>query len=166
MLKLAYMPEEAVGRQTMNEHDGDGVLRITQDDIAEANKLSLNCPICAGAVEKNVDRPDMAPVYCTACETLYHHACWHRNGGHCAVLGCSGTEVRRYGAYDLEPALVIDHRDIARQPVRTIPSPNGRTKRLKREEHRRRQEAQRGGFWRLLWENLLRAIRIWPSDPS
>jgi hypothetical protein len=164
MLKLAHAPDEAGGDPTMNEQDG--VIRITAEDIAEANKLSLNCPICAGAVEKNFDRTDMVPVFCTACETLYHHACWHRNGARCAVLGCSGTEVRRYGSLNLEPALTIDHRDIARTPPRTIPVPNGRTEQLKRQEQRRRQEMQRGGFWRLLWENLLRAIRIWPSDPS
>jgi hypothetical protein len=147
----------------MNEQDE--VIRITSEDIAEANQLSLNCPICAGAVEKNVERSEVAPVYCTECETLYHRACWEQNGAHCAVLGCKGTTVRRYGALNLEPALTIDHRDIARHPPRTVPSPEGRTKRLKREEQQRQQE-QRHGFWYQLWHSLLRAIRIWPSDPS
>lgn len=147
-------------------NDQEEVIRISPEDIAEANQLSLQCPICSGAVEKNVSQSDQRPVYCTACETLYHQACWEQNGAHCAVLGCKGTTVRRYGEYDLEPALVISHRDIARYPARTVPAPNGRTERLKREEQRRQREQQHRGFWQVLWENLLRAIRIWPSDPS
>lgn len=163
MLELECAPERTRYATTMNERDE--TIRITPEDIAQANQLSLHCPICGGAVEKNVGGRDESPVYCTDCETLYHHACWEQNGSHCAVLGCSGTTVRRYGALDLEPALVISHRDVARQPARTVPSPNGRTERLKREEQRRQQQ-QRRGFWQVLWENLLRAIRIWPSDPS
>jgi hypothetical protein len=29
-------------------------IHITADDVSEANRLSLHCPICAGAVENNV----------------------------------------------------------------------------------------------------------------
>jgi hypothetical protein len=164
MLELEWTLEMSGRITTMDRQDE--TIRITTEDIAQANQLSLHCPICGGAVEKYVGGPDERAVYCTDCETLYHQACWEQNGSHCAVLGCNGTTVRRYGAVDLEPALVISHRDIARHPARTIPYPNGRTERLKREERQRQQEQQRGGFWQVLWHNLLRAIRIWPSDPS
>ncbi|MDT8306377.1 MAG: RING finger protein [Anaerolineae bacterium] len=164
MLKLECAPELPGRITTMNEHDG--IIRITPEDIAAANQLSLHCPICAGTVEKNVRQRDESPVYCTACETLYHQACWEQNGAHCAVLGCKGTTVRRYGALDLEPALVISQRDIARHPPRAVRVHDGRTERLKREEQRRRQAQHGRGFWQVLWQNLLRAIRIWPSDPS
>lgn len=140
------------------------IIRITVDDVAEANRLSLNCPICASAVEKYVDRPEMAPVYCSGCETLYHLVCFEQNGGSCAVLGCESTSYTKYHAVDLEPALTIERRDIPRESIRPVVSPNGRTRRLKQEEKRRQR--QRGGFWQLLWESLLRAIKIWPSDPS
>ena len=148
----------------MNENEE--VIRITADDIAAANQLSLHCPICASAVEKYSNGEDTAPVYCVACETLYHYACWHQNGGKCAVLGCDGDAYKRYGVVDLGPTLTIRERDIPREAPRPVPSANGRTKRLKADERRLQRELKRRTFWRSLWQSLLRAIRIWPSDPS
>ncbi len=143
--------------------ENEEVLRITANDIEEANRLSLNCPICAGPVEKHADRPEMAAVYCTSCQTLYHHVCWEQNGGSCAVLGCESDSYKRYGIFDLGPALTIDRKDISQAPSPTG-FPNGQTRRLKRQERRRQREA--GSFWRNLWRNLLQAIKLWPSDPS
>ena len=148
----------------MNENED--LIRITAEDIASANQLSLHCPICAGAVEKYVENEATAPVYCGACETLYHHACWHQNGGKCAVLGCDNKSFKRYGVVDLGPRLTIEHRDIPRDVPRPVVSPNGRTKRLKADERRMNREVKRRTFWRDLWQGLLRAIKIWPSDPS
>jgi hypothetical protein len=142
------------------------IIRITNDDIDEANRLSLNCPLCASAVERHASDNEMAPVLCLECETLYHYACWVRNGNRCAVLGCSGTEFRRYGVLDLGPVLTIERRDIPKDVPRPVLSPNGRTKRLKEGERRMQREVRRKSIWRDLWHSLLRAIRLWPSDPS
>lgn len=146
--------------------ENEEVLRITTEDIEEANRLSLNCPICAGPVEKHADRSEMAAVYCTSCQTLYHHICWEQNGGTCAVLGCESKSYKRYGVFDLGPALTIDRKDISRQaPARPV-FPNGQTGRLKRQERRLERGGAGGSFWRNVWRNLLRAIKLWPSDPS
>jgi hypothetical protein len=145
--------------------DNEEFIRITAEDIAQANQLSLNCPICAGAVEKHTANQEAAPVYCVACETLYHHACWEQNGGSCAVLGCDGAVCKRYGVVDLGPALRIEPRDIPKEAPRPVVSPNGQTKRLK-EDERLRGQIRIGSFWRNLWHNLLQAIKLWPSDPS
>lgn len=142
--------------------ENEEVLRITAEDVEEANRLSLNCPICAGPVEKHAERPAMAAVYCTACRTLYHHVCWEQNGGSCAVLGCENDSYKRYGVFDLGPALTIDHKDVSREAPYPPGFPNGETGRLKRQE-----KATAGrSFWGDLWRNLLRAIKLWPSDPS
>jgi len=146
--------------------ENEELIRITSRDISEANQLSLNCPICASAVEQNSARQEMTAVYCTSCETLYHQACWHQNGNRCAVLGCTGTEHRLYGVVDLGPVLTVGHSDIARQaPVPRL-GPNGRTGRLKESERRLHRELKRRSFIRDLWQSLLRAIKLWPSDPS
>ena len=144
--------------------ENQAIIRITAEDIEEANRLSLNCPICAGPVEKQTERPQMAAVYCTSCQTLYHHHCWEQNGGSCAVLGCEGDSYKRYGVFDLGPALTVDRKDIARAAASPSGFPNGQTRRLKRRERRLRRED--GSFWRDLWRNLLQAIKLWPSDPS
>lgn len=146
--------------------ENEEVLRITANDIEEANRLSLNCPICAGPVEKHADRPQMAAVYCTACQTLYHEICWEQNGGTCAVLGCENDTYKRHGVFDLGPALTIDRRDIAREAASTPGFPNGQTRRLKRQEKQRREAGAGRSFWRDLWRNLLQAIKLWPSDPN
>lgn len=146
--------------------DQQETIQISAEDILEANRLSLNCPICAGAVERNASRPEMRAVYCTSCETLYHLACREQNGDKCAVLGCDGSEYRLYGVVDLGPVLKIRRSDIPREAPQPRISPNGRTKRLKRGERRMQRELKRRTFWRDLWQTLLRAIKLWPSDPS
>lgn len=159
--EAASPSQREAASETMNEDQP--FLRITEEDIAEANQLSLRCPICAGAVEKHTADPDLLPVYCTECETLYHRGCWEQGGGKCAVLGCEGAGYRRYGAIDLGPSLTIDRGDIDRAS-RRLPTPNGQTtKKLKLDEQRRQRQ---GGFWSRLWQSLLNAIKLWPSDQS
>ena len=148
----------------MNENEE--LIRITPEDISEANQLSLNCPICAGAVEQNASRHEMDAVYCTSCETLYHKACWNQNGAKCAVLGCSSTAYRQYGTVDLGPVLTVARADIPRDAPTPLPTPNGRTRRLKEDERRLQRELKRRSLLRNLWRGLLRAIKLWPSDPS
>lgn len=155
-------------KQNMNVEHEEQPITITQSDIAEANRLSLHCPICAGPVEQNTDGLAYRPVICTDCGTLYHEACWSQNGGSCAILGCESKTFRVYGALDLGPTLVINRTDIATTPpVRTVPrEANNRTEQLKHNEKRMQREVGRRLFWRGLLESLLRAIRIWPSDLS
>lgn len=141
-------------------------ISISAQDIAEANQLSLHCPICAGAVEKNAPRQELVAVYCTSCETLYHRACWEQNGGSCAVLGCSGDSYRVFGAVDLGPVLKVRRADIPHSIPTTKTPQNGRNRRLKENERRLQRELQGRSFLRDLWHSLLRAIRIWPSDPN
>jgi hypothetical protein len=146
--------------------ENEELIVITAQDVVEANQLSLHCPICAGAVEQNAAQAEMTAVYCTACETLYHKACWDRNGSKCAVLGCSGTSYRPFGTVDLGPVLTVGRADIPRDmPTRRV-APNGRTRRLKEDERRLQRELKRRSFIRDLWHSLLRAIKLWPSDPS
>ncbi len=78
--------------------DSNGVLRVTYEDVAEANQLSHQCPICAGPVENHAEAAPLTPVVCNQCSTLYHKACWEQNGGKCAILGCGHTECHRYGS--------------------------------------------------------------------
>ena len=146
--------------------ENEDLIRISSRDISEANQLSLNCPICASAVERNAVRAEMTAVYCTACETLYHQACWTQNGARCAVLGCRGTEHRLHGVVDLGPVLTVTRSDIPRDVPGPFVAPNGRTRRLKESERRLQRELKRRSFFRDLWQNLLRAIKLWPSDPS
>ncbi len=142
-MTLAAMAEEEVGQP----------IQITETDIAEANRLSLSCPICAGAVEKNVPEASLAPVVCLQCGTLYHKACWEQHGGKCAVLGCEHKEARPYGT-DIGPRLTITNADISKhRPY--APSINGRTKRLKEQEKQRQRES---GFWSNLFDRIRRAV--------
>jgi hypothetical protein len=133
-------------------------IRVTPEDVAEANRLSLSCPICAGAVERSADEAALAPVYCTKCQTLYHRTCWDQNGGRCAVLGCDHREARAYGS-ELGPRLKISYSDISRHPPQPR-SVDGRTRRLKEEEKRRRRETASRDFWGELWRRLRRAIGL------
>ena len=131
-------------------------LTISNEDIAQANQLSLNCPICASAVEKNMDGAALTPVICRKCSTLYHKACWEQSGGKCAILGCGHQEYLVYGQ-DLGPVMRITYSDLPADRLR--PVSNGYEKRLKAEEKRRQQDRQRS-FWADLFKRLLRAIRI------
>ena len=131
----------------MNMEDETELLRITEDDVVEANQLSLACPICAGPVENGATERELAPVVCVECNTLYHHVCWGNNGGKCAILGCNSVQCQPYGVQ--EPMLTIN--------LDEVPSTvevSKRNQRLKRiEQGRRRTQPQsqptpQPGFWR------------------
>lgn len=135
------------------------LIQITDDDIKEANRLSLHCPICASAVENNPENQALIPVVCAECGTLYHKACWEQSGGKCAILGCDHNKYYIYGR-NVEPTLTIKYTDLP------VPSANGRrggsrqTKRLKDEQRRQVERMRRPGLWRRLWQWLLDQIRI------
>lgn len=152
-LDFSAVPNYA--KRTMNEHELP-LMRISVDDIREANQLSLHCPICSNAVENNLNG-DFTPIVCLKCGTLYHKACWEQSGGKCAILGCGHTEFRVYGQ-DLGPVMRITYSDLPKERPRPVAS-NGYEKRLKAEEQRRQQDRKRS-FWAVLFERLLRAIRI------
>jgi len=132
-------------------------IKISAEDIAEANRLSLSCPICASAVEKNVSSRDLAPVVCSNCHTLYHRTCWEQNGGQCAVLGCQHKECYTYGT-EVGPLLTIKYSDLPKHAPYRTPSPNGRSAELKAEEKRKQREANRREFWNDLFNRIKRAI--------
>jgi hypothetical protein len=134
------------------------LIQITADDIVEANRLSLHCPMCASAVEDHVTDEALRPVICANCRTLYHKACWEQGGGKCAILGCDHDKYIVYGSSN-RPVLVIERADLPQ------PSPNGRrparrTKRLKAEQRRQVEQLRRPSLLRRLWQWLLDQIRI------
>jgi len=133
------------------------IIRISAEDIAEANRLSLSCPICASAVEKNVESRALAPVVCSNCHTLYHRTCWEQNGGTCATLGCEHDECYTYGT-EMGPLLKIRYADLPKHAPRRVQSPNGRSKQLKAEEKRRQRERARQEFWGNLVDRIKRAL--------
>ena len=132
-------------------------IHITEDDIQQANRLSLHCPICAGAVENYVTSQALVPVVCEACGTLYHKACWEQAGGKCAILGCDHQKYYLYGRR-AEPQLTITHRDVAHDMH------NGRNpisnKQYKNEQRRQVEALSRPGLWQRLWQWLLDQIKI------
>lgn len=133
-------------------------IRITNEDISEANRLSLSCPICAGAVEQNVANHALSPVVCANCQTLYHRTCWEQNGSRCATLGCEHKECYPFGT-ELGPRLKISYSDLPRHVPRSTISPNGRAGKLKEQEKRLQKEAARRDFWNNLVDRILRAFR-------
>lgn len=137
-------------------------IQITFDDIAEANQLSLHCPICSNPVERHAEVRELVPVVCRGCGTLYHRACWEQGGGKCAVLGCASTSYRLY-AEPTTPALTITHKDVAQNVERGREngrSPSPRTKELKDQQRREVERLRRPGFWQRLWKWLLDQIQI------
>lgn len=144
---------------TANMADENGVLKITEHDVTEANQLSLHCPICAGPVERNVEQAELMPVVCAACGTLYHRACWAQNGGKCAILGCSHTESRTFGSE--VSTLRIDMSDIPSEAQ--VKRRNERLKRAERAKQRKQDnrepaDPQSSGFWNSLFGRILRSI--------
>ena len=127
-------------------------IRITLDDVTQANQLSLNCPICASPVERNVPTTGAAPVICTECGTLYHRACWESTGAKCAMIGCSSTSMRLYGEA-MGPVLTIRRSDLDKVP------PGYRNKQLKAQEVRRSQPQKSATFWERLFRRILDAFR-------
>lgn len=136
-------------------------IHISDTDITEANQLSLHCPFCANPVEDNVAEPELWPVVCAACGTLYHEACWTQSGGKCAVLGCDHDKFRRYGE-SLSPVLTIKYTDL--QPSLNGRSPSRRTKRLKDEQRRQVEQLRRPSLLRRLFQWLLDQIKIGMSQ--
>lgn len=121
------------------------LLRITEEDVVEANQLSLACPICASPVENGVTVRELAPVVCVDCNTLYHHTCWGNNGGKCAILGCNCVQYQPYGVQETMLTINLDE-------VPSEAEVSKRNKRLKRiEKNRQRAEPQpppQPSFWR------------------
>ena len=91
----------------MAEIEGEPI-KITLDDIEQANKLSESCPMCAGPVYREYNDPAMAPVECASCETIYHRACWEQAGSKCAMVGCDSKQVKAYDA--VQPAVSVSIR--------------------------------------------------------
>jgi Prokaryotic RING finger family 1 len=132
-------------------------LRITENDIVEANQLSLHCPICASAVEKNVDGEALRPIVCASCGTLYHKICWEQSGGKCAILGCGHDAYHLYGR-DMGPALKLNYEDIAH------PSSNGRGGDALGRRERRLKEAQKRQVEAMNNPSLLQRFFKWLLD--
>lgn len=143
----------------MDENESS-FMRITEEDISEANRLSLHCPICGSAVENNVDGAVLLPVVCDKCGTLYHKACWEQSGGKCAVLGCNHDKFHVYGRSS-KPVLRVKHTDLPPPSINGRPAgPSQRTKQLKDEQRRQVEQMRRPGFWQRVWRWLLDQIRI------
>lgn len=134
------------------------LIQITEKDIAEANRLSLHCPMCAGAVENNVDDEALYPVICANCKTLYHKACWEQGGGKCAILGCNHGKYIRHGT-TTRPVLTIRPADLP-EPSANGRKPSAHAKRLKAEQRRQVEQLRRPSLLRRLFQWLLDQIRI------
>lgn len=141
--------------QAMDEKEYP-LIRITENDISEANRLSLSCPICGSAVENHADGAALIPIVCDQCGTLYHRACWERSGGKCAVLGCGSDKFHIYGK-STKPVLKVKYTDLP------APSTNGRpsaqTRKLKEEQ---RRQVQQMTLFQRFWRWLLDQIKINP----
>jgi hypothetical protein len=136
------------------------LIHISDDDISEANRLSLHCPICAGAVENNMSDRAVKPVVCSKCGTLYHKTCWEQSGGKCAILGCDCTESYLYGQ-NRDPALTITYADLPLSSANGRgPTTSAQTKRLKAEQAREVERLRQPGFWQRLWQWLLDQIQV------
>lgn len=133
-------------------------IRITDTDIAEANQLSLSCPICGSAVEDHVDGAALVPVICDQCGTLYHRACWEQSGGKCAVLGCGSTKFHVHGM-DTRPVLKVKYTDLAPHSANGRTAPSAQTRRLKEEQ---RRQVRNMTLFERFWRWLLDQIKINP----
>ena len=139
--------------RTMNEQENP-LIRITDDDILEANQLSLSCPICGNAVEDHTDGEALVPVICDQCGTLYHRACWEQSGNKCAVLGCGSTKFHIYGM-DMGPVLKIKYTDLPAHSANGQPSISARNRNLKEEQRRQvRNMTLFQRFWRWLFDQI------------
>ncbi len=134
-------------------------ISITEDDIKEANQLSLHCPICANPVEKFAEDPDLTPVVCAECGTLYHKACREQGGDTCAVLGCESETFYAYGTR-AAPVITIKHSDLKPGANGRSPRPQRAAKRLKREQRRQVEQMRRPGLLQRLFQWLLDQIKI------
>lgn len=132
-------------------------LTITVNDITEANQLSLGCPICGNPVERYVTDPNLVPVECADCGTLYHRLCWEQGGSKCAMIGCDCKQCKLY-AEESNGILTISHTDLGRD--KTTADPKATTKRLKDQERRMQDEVYGRSIFRIFFDWLLRQIRI------
>ncbi len=134
-------------------------LHISEDDIHEANQLSLHCPICSSSVEAHLNGA-LTPVVCAKCGTLYHKTCWEQAGGKCAVLGCGHDTYRLHGQ-PTRPALKLSYSDLSAETAsRNGSGPSQRTKRMKHEQRRQVEQLRRPGLFQRLWQWLLDQIQI------
>jgi hypothetical protein len=147
----------SAGAKPMDAHEAP-FIRITDDDVNEANQLSLQCPICGNAVENHADGASLVPVVCDACGTLYHRACWEQSGGKCAVLGCGHDKYHVYGR-DNKPVLKVKYTDLP-APSANGHAPTPQTRRLKEEQRRQVEQMQKPGFWQRVWQWLLDQIKV------
>lgn len=136
-------------------------ITITEEDLNEVNRLSLACPICANPVERYVTDPNLVPVECNDCGTLYHKICWEQGGGVCAMIGCNCKSYKLF-AEENTPIMTIGYGDLGRDRG---PSLNGRppsstNKQLKAQERRMRDEVYGRSIFRIFFDWLLRQIRI------
>lgn len=143
--------------RTMDEQEYP-LIRITDNDIATANQLSLSCPICGSAVENHTDGPALVPVVCDNCGTLYHRACWEQSGGKCAVLGCGSVKFHVHGQ-DMGPVLKVKYTDLGPHSNNGRTSPTAQNRRLKEEQ---RRQVQRMTLFERFWRWLLDQIKINP----
>ncbi len=134
------------------------LIHISLDDVTEANRLSLHCPICANPVENGVVDSALTPVICTGCHTLYHKACWQQSGGKCAILGCDQKKYVVYGQENL-PVLKIKYTDLPRPSLNGRPH-RTRTKQLKEQQRRQVEQLRRPSLLQRLWQWLLDQIKI------
>ncbi len=129
------------------------LIRITDNDISEANQLSLSCPICGNAVENHTDGAALVPVVCDKCGTLYHRACWEQSGGKCAVLGCGSDKFHVHGL-DTRPVLKVKYTDLPAHSANGS-STSAQNRRLKEEQRRRvRNMTLFERFWRWLLDQI------------
>jgi hypothetical protein len=138
------------------------LIQITSDDIAEANRLSLACPICGSGVENNAGNGALTPIVCEKCGTLYHRACWEQGGGKCAVLGCGHEKYYVYGR-QLGPILRVKYTDLPAPSA--VPGANGRdpgrrNRELKERQKREVERYRRPSLWSRFMRWLLEQIRI------
>lgn len=149
--------EPAFEFRTMDEQENP-LIRITNNDISEANRLSLSCPICSNAVENHTDGEALIPVVCDQCGTLYHRLCWDQSGGKCAVLGCGSTKFHVHGT-DLGPVLKVKYTDLPAHSANGRPSVNARNRKLKEEQ---RRQVRNMTLFQRFWRWLLDQIKVNP----
>jgi hypothetical protein len=147
----------ASGFRVMDEQEYP-LIRITSNDISEANRLSLSCPICGNAVENHTDGAALVPVVCDKCGTLYHKACWEQSGGKCAILGCGSVKFHVHGR-DTRPVLKVKYTDLPAHSANGSPSTSARNRKLKEEQ---RRQVQRMTLFERFWRWLLDQIKINP----
>ena len=147
----------ASGYRVMEEQELP-LIRITTNDISEANQLSLSCPFCGSAVEDHVDGAALVPIICDQCGTLYHRACWEQSGGKCAVLGCGSTKFHVHGL-DTRPVLKVKYTDLPAHSANGRSSVNEKNRRLKEEQ---RRQVRNMTLFERFWRWLLDQIKINP----